>query len=353
MGVKGFSKAFAPSVTTLKKLKGKKAAIDASVMIYQSALGMKKVNGLTDTDGNPTLHINVIHSRILSFIANNINQHWVFDYHEKNYVCPDKALEIKKRNARKKEAQKKIDNLRQTKTIKQGKSGKSGESDKKRQDKEDELFSDSEDEQSDNKQNTQEQIDKLEKITFSVTDTMFNDCKYLLNTYGIQWSIAPKDIEAEYVCAELCNQSDCDFVYTTDIDALLYKAPILVRPIRSKGKKILQKYILSDILHENNITQSELIKIGMILGTDHAPKTPKIGPKTVIKKFKDVELTKEQIKGSKVFVKPLTLNNKDVKELTKEKLYKQINSLLCWLAAKNFNVDRVKKQIRKVYKDFK
>ncbi len=336
MGVKGFSKTFTPTTTTLRKLKGKKAAVDASVMIYQSALGMKQINGLTDADGNPTLHINVIHSRILNFISNGINQHWVFDYHEKDYVNPDKILENQKRSDRKKNAQKKIHALKKSKT------------------REEELFSDSEsDDEQKSKEDEKCKIEKLEKIAFSATDSMFNDCKYLLNTYGIQWSIAPKGYEAEYMCAKLCEQSDCDFVYTTDVDALLYRAPILIRPIKSKGRKILQKYILSDILEDNSITQGDLIKIAMILGTDHAPKTPRIGSGTVLKKFKDIELTDVQKTGSKVFSKPLTLNIANHPELPQKKLYSQINLMLDWLVSKKFNRDRVVKQIKKVYKEFK
>ena len=330
MGVKGFSKTFKPTLSTLKKLKGKKAAIDASVMIYQSALGMKNINGLTDTDGNPTLHINVIHSRILNFNINDIEQHWVFDYHEKNYISPDKIPEIKKRNDRKENAQAEIDKLQKKKT------------------REEELFSESD---SDEKE-TDDKINKLKKITFSPTETMFNDCKYLLNVYGIQWSIAPKGIEAEYVCAKLCNISDCDFVYTTDIDALMYKAPVLIRPVKSKGKKLLQKYVLSDILLDNKITHDDLTKIAMILGTDHAPKTPRIGPGTVLKKFKDVELSDEQKSGMCVFSKPFKLTKTNNVDLEKKELYHRINSMLNWLVAKNFNRERVKKQITKVYKDF-
>jgi hypothetical protein len=47
-----------------------------------------------------------------------------------------------------------------------------------------------------------------------------------------------------------------------------------------------------------------LIKIGLILGTDFAPKTPRIGPKTVLNKFRKTELSDEQTKAlNEVFKK--------------------------------------------------
>ena len=65
MGIKGFSKTFEPIIIKQNDLKGLTGAIDASVILYQSCLGMSSVSGLTDSLGTPTLHINVIISKVL------------------------------------------------------------------------------------------------------------------------------------------------------------------------------------------------------------------------------------------------------------------------------------------------
>ena len=78
MGIKGFSKTFTSRVIKQKDLKDLTGALDASVILYQSCLGMQSVKGLTDSSGTPTLHINVIIARVLNFIKGSVGQVWVF-----------------------------------------------------------------------------------------------------------------------------------------------------------------------------------------------------------------------------------------------------------------------------------
>ena len=105
------------------------------------------------------------------------------------------------------------------------------------------------------------------------------------------------------------------------------------------------------MLSDNEIDMDDLQKIGIILGSDHAPKTPRVGPKTVLRKFKDIELTEEQ--------KAVNVFNKDV-DLTKIEFHNpldeievcsdetKIKTLLNCLESKAFNRDRIKQQILKV-----
>ena len=102
MGIKSFSKIFEGKEIKLSSLKDSTISIDASVIAYQAALGIKNINALTDSDGNPTIHINVVISKCINFKKNNIKQLWIFDYHEKGYVNPFKKLEVDRRNAAKK-----------------------------------------------------------------------------------------------------------------------------------------------------------------------------------------------------------------------------------------------------------
>jgi 5'-3' exonuclease len=321
MGIKGFSKFAKPKEIVLKDLKGDVGIIDASVILYQAALGAKSTHTLTDSSGNPTIHINVILAKALNFKKNNIGQVWVFDYREKGYEPPNKKLELDKRRKKRETAKKSLVDLKQ---------------------QNDDLFSSDEDD------DIVENIEKKEKSCFTMSDIITNDCKFILDQFDIAWIIAPKGIEAEHYCAALTKNKIGDFVFSTDTDALMYGAKKLVRNVRIKKKNIFQEYVFADILHENDVTINDFRKIGVILGCDHAPKTPRVGPKTVLKKYKSIKLTDEQKEAIKIFekkVKITSIPRSDVKSVAANKT--KVSVLLDWLVAKNFNRNRVQKQINK------
>jgi flap endonuclease-1 len=349
MGVKNFSKIFTPKEIKLKSLNGFTAIIDASVMLYQSCLGMSNINSLTDGDGNSTIHLKVIISRVLNFHVNNIKQKWVFDYHEANYSPPDKALELKKRKFKKDTAKKKIKKINDSISL--------AEKEYK------ELFSDSDDGDDTHEKKTEnhskkiiavatQEKNKQEKIAFTMSERIVNDCKFILNCFNIPWLVAPKGIEAEHVCAQMTNDDIGDFVYSTDVDALLYGAKKLVRRVTIKKKQTLQLYDLYDILKHDKLTQDDLLKIGVIMGCDHCTKTRGIGPKTILKKYKTVELTDEQKNAISIFKR--TIDTTGLKFENSNKIpiddAKKINKLMDWLEDKNFKRVLIKKQIEKVYK---
>jgi hypothetical protein len=341
MGIKGFSKTFDPKIITPKNLKGLTLAIDASVLLYKASLGGPSVKTLTDESGNPTLHIAVIMAKALNFEKVGAGQIWVFDYHEKGYSPPDKEFELVKRKTRRDAAVKKLSALKK--------------------EKDDMFSSDDEDETPEQsadlkKTDLDKKINNIEKQCFSMSDTIINDCKFILDCLGITWCVSPKGVEAEHLCAALTNDDDvgCDAVFSTDADALLYGAQQLIREVKVKTKKVLQIYSLDDILNDAEIDMEDLTKIGIILGTDHSPKTPGVGPKTVLKKFKNIDLTEEQEKVKAVFKKTVDIskvkfsNEFGMDEICQDE--EKINKLIDWLlSVKNFNRDRVKKQIGAVY----
>ena len=112
-------------------------------------------------------------------------------------------------------------------------------------------------------------------------------------------------------------------------------------------------YKIDTLLEDKGIDMIDLRKIAVISGSDHAPKTPGIGAKTVLKKFKNIELTPLQKDAVKVFektydVSKLKWNNTD--NLCKKKSFNndKITQLLDWLESKKFNRERIQKQINKV-----
>ena len=112
-----------------------------------------------------------------------------------------------------------------------------------------------------------------------------------------------------------------------DFDVLVFGANKLV----TKKSKKMYLYNLPDILDQHKICFKDFIKIGVILGCDFAPKTPKIGVKTVMKKYKAVELTSIQEQAYNYFLK-----NYDKKICVEEKK-NNIDNLIEFLVEKGFN----------------
>jgi 5'-3' exonuclease len=345
MGIKNFSKIFEGKEIKMKNLKNTNIIVDASVIAYQSSLCMKNINALTDADGNPTIHINVLIAKCLNFHQYASCQSWVFDYHEKGYVNPSKTHELNKRKKIKDKAVKKITELNK----------KNAELFSSDEDVSDEEFNN---EPSENKSETQDQIYLQEKICFSVNDTIINDMKFILNCFDIPWCVAPKSYEAEAICAFLTeseskNNGLGSAVWTTDTDAIIYGADQIIRELKIKKKKTLMLYELDILMEDKGIDMIDLRKIAVISGSDHAPKTPGIGAKTVLKKFKSIELTPLQKDAVKVFettydVSKLKWNNSD--NLCDKTPFDndKITQLLDWLESKKFNRERIQKQINKV-----
>jgi hypothetical protein len=364
MGIKSFSKVFTPKIIKFKDIEKKKISVDAYLVLYQSALGSSSVNLLTDPDGNPTMHINVILGKCLNFIKNKNKCCWVFDYHEKDYSSPEKIHELTIRKKKRESAEKKLKSLEQTKKEieKRKKYNELFSSDDDSDDEIDSIklknklckkYSDTDKDQK-KTDDIQSQINQKEKEIFSINDILINDCKFILESFNVMYTTAPKGIEAESICAQLTNHG-YDITWSCDTDALLYNSKVLVREIKSKGKKVLQQYTLDDLLTDAKINIKNLQKIGMILGSDHAPKTPGVGPGTVLKKYKDIELTEEQTNAVNVFSKVVDISllkyNGYIDDITPKDKLEKINKLIEWLVVKKgFNRDKLTSRIEKVIK---
>lgn len=379
MGIHGFAKAFdSKEEVTLKDLKNQTLAIDASTEIYRAALGMQSVKGLTDKSGRSTLHISVLLSNMIKNHLNKIDMIWVFDFDPnkaKNKEChnPLKLKELEKRKKRRDEAKKKIKELKKKQEellkSKRDKMSKKELAAQKKKEKMAELFSDS-DEDSDEptekmskmeeSEKIKEEINKKEKQTFHLESWMVNDIKLILNLLGIQWVESPEGFEAECVAANLTseNVAMADAVFSPDADALLYGASTLIKKnIRTKK---LERMYLSDILEEKEISQEELIKMGIIMGSDMYKDKKKyfyrIGPKTAIKKIRSGKLDKafkdpEVIKAVEHFQHPCDTDNLEWHNDSDDPFtnVESVKMLIDWLVnEKSFNRKRITNQLKKV-----
>lgn len=290
MTIKNFFKLFpAQQVLSFKHLKGKSVAIDAMGELYRAALGMGKIAALSDNKGRSTVHINTLLSSIVKYYKHNVVQIWVFDNPSPNKY---KMKELEKRRER--------------------------------------------------RENATTDIGK-----FVISSKIIKELQFMLVTMGIPFAIAPKNVEAECVCARLNRAGHVDFVVSRDADTVLFGAKNLLKA-ETGGK--FSYWDVEKLKEENKLDDDVLIKMGLVLGCDFIDSSifKGIGMKTVLKKIRSGDLDErfelpEVREAYDVFKNDcgvVKINNyKPFKD--KDKLY----ILRDWLVKKNFKVDRVNKAL--------
>lgn len=305
MGIKSFSQVFSnQGEIKYKDLKGKTLAIDAMYQLHRMAQPFKTTKSaiLTAPDGTSTNHINGLIALILNLKKHGVNQAWVLDNAGENHNSL-KEIEIERRKACRDSAKTKLNNILQMNN---------------------KLFSDSENENSDsenessgnknessgneNKEDVAKaaiEKNKYERAGFSIDAYMVDDLKYILDCFNVPWIESPSGIEAESIAAYITKTPIdgifADGVMSTDTDSLLFGARLMIK--NDKGK--IYKYNLEMLLFDAKIKLPDLIKVGVILGCDFAEKTARIGPKSVLKKFSNVKLSKTQQDAYDHFAKPI------------------------------------------------
>lgn len=123
-----------------------------------------------------------------------------------------------------------------------------------------------------------------------------SDAKELLTLMGLPWVQAPGEGEAQ--TAYMASKGDVWGAASQDFDSLLYGAPRHIRNLSITGRRKLPRknvYIkiepelleLAKVKRELGLNQSQLIDLGILVGTDYNPDGIKgIGPKTALKLIK-------------------------------------------------------------------
>lgn len=347
MGIKGFKKLFAAHrIITYKELKGKRIALDISPMVYRAALGMKSTHSLTNKNGDSTVYLNTVLANLLKFIKAGAKLIACFDYNPRTtpgwYHNTAKLGEFLERRKKKTRA---INELNEIKAR-----IATADSD------DIPMFSDDEDD--DKNEKWIDILNSKEKQAFSVTETMFNNIKLMLNLMNIPWIEAPAGFEADCLAARLTHPSVnlADIVFSLDTDPLVFGAKEYIRVV--PGEKKLSYYEHKKILDDNKITHEQLIKIGIVLGCDfYNDKENKlfyrIGPRRVIQKIKSGDLD-EAFENEEVKV---ALNHfRSVPDIDVSMIHSygsmplgdnaKINQLKDWLVIEqNFNRERISKML--------
>lgn len=304
---------------TWKDLSNKTIAIDVSNEVYRSILAMKSVKTLTDNEGNTTSHINTMLCNALNYKKYNITPIYVFD----NNMYVEKQQTLINRQLKKEKALEKIQTIKDEK------------------EETDILITDEDGNVIPTMAvNNDEAIHKLEKQSYTPDQYIYDDVKLLINYMGDQYVQCDYLYEAEQYCAILTKTNNADYVMSSDADTFLFGAKKILRKevVETKtGRKTtkLFSYDLEEILKGENLTQSDLIDIGVSLGTDFCLGTPKIGIKTAVKKISvdknslNALFTDSQKRAKEIFLSNLELCAPVVG-------VKDVNKLNEWLKSKNF-----------------
>lgn len=292
MGIKNFSKLFNNTGSiTYTSLKDQLIIIDGMCELYRAALAARSVNTLTDQHGNPTMHIKVIMSVVGKLHKAGAKQIWVFDY-DGEEINLMKINELEKRKLLKQKAQDQLNSFKELKIQDDDTSNEcSG-------------------------MNTLT-IQQLEKRTFKLSSDMINDIKKLLFQLNIPCISAPNGFEGECIASLLCHHKNkfADGIISTDSDSIVFGSSVLYRR-NYRNSNNFDVYSHDDIIEQlerngiNNPTYHDILNICQIMGNDFCEKTPRIGVKTIFKKYSESKkindvsslMSAEQIKSKKYFM---------------------------------------------------
>jgi flap endonuclease-1 len=128
-------------------------------------------------------------------------------------------------------------------------------------------------------------------MTSRLTTEMIADAKQLLRLMGLPVVQAPSEGEAQ--AAYMAQRGDVWAAASKDFDALLFGAPRLVRFLTISGREFLpsqgtfrpitpELIDLQRMLDALHITRTQLIDLGLLVGTDFHPGVRGIGPKKAL-----------------------------------------------------------------------
>ncbi len=314
----------------LEDLRGKVVAIDGYNALYQFLSIIRQPDGtpLKDSKGRITSHLSGVFYRMVNVLEEGVLPVFVFDG-----VPPEiKAAEVERRKEKRTEAAEKYEEALEAGDM--------------------------------------EQAFVYATQATSLRKEMVEGAKHLLDLLGIPSVMAPSEGEAQ--AAHMAIKGDVWAVVSQDFDSLLHGAPRMVRNLTISGKRKLprkKQYIvvkpelleLEKVLSELEITQEQLIDIGILLGTDFNPEGVKgVGPKTALKLIKEHGSLEEALKhlDKEVFfpVKPEKIRKWFLKpEITDnyvlEKHDPDFEGTIDFLCnERDFSKDRVSKALKKLTK---
>jgi flap endonuclease-1 len=147
-------------------------------------------------------------------------------------------------------------------------------------------------------------------MTSRLTPEMVGEAKQLLRLMGLPIIQAPSEAEAQ--AAHMARRGDVWAAASKDYDALLFDAPCVVRFLTISGREFLpsqgisrpitpEVIVLQEMLDALGITRSQLVDLGLLVGTDFHPGIKGIGPKkalAIVKRFGAIEHMTAEIRDA-------------------------------------------------------
>jgi len=226
------------------------AAVDANNALYQFLTIIRQPDGtpLMDQQGRVTSHLSGILFRMVNFLEKGIKPVFVFD--GKPPELKEATIEVRRKSR-----------------------DEAGEKWRAAVERGDE-----------------EEAYRQARSSARVDETIIATSKDLLGLMGIPYVQAAGEGEAQ--AAFMVQRGDARYAVSQDYDTLLFGAPILARNLTVSGKRKVrgrvisvnpERVILADVLAGLKLTREDLIKVGILIGTDFNPGVPGVGAKTGLK----------------------------------------------------------------------
>lgn len=100
-----------------------------------------------------------------------------------------------------------------------------------------------------------------------ISDKEYQDCINLITILGYKIVMAPEEADAQL--AYMCKKKYIDYIISDDMDILIFGGEILLKNFSTNDKKKFQEINLNILLNKLSITQNDLIKIAILLGSDY------------------------------------------------------------------------------------
>ncbi len=248
MGVK-LKDIIEPEKINFKDLENRSVSIDAFNTLYQFLSTIRQRDGqpLCDENGNITSHLSGILYRNSSMAEKGIKPIYVFDGKSPKL----KAQTIEKRREIRNESEQKW-----KEALERG---------------------------------DEKTAQKYAKRSSKLSPEIIESSKKLLTLMGIPYVEAKGEGEAQ--AAYLVEKGDAYAVASQDYDCLLFGAKRVVRNLAiNSNLGNLEFYELRHVLHKLDITREELVKMGILIGTDFSEGLKGVGSKTALKLAKKGQL---------------------------------------------------------------
>ncbi|MBR9706200.1 flap endonuclease-1 [Candidatus Pacearchaeota archaeon] len=242
-------------------LKGKTLAVDAFNAIYQFLTTIRQADGtpLQDDNGNITSHLSGLFYRNMKLILEGVKLVYVFDGDAPKL----KAKTHKKRSDAKQEMREKYEDAKEREDV--------------------------------------DAMNKYSKFNVRLDDKKIQESKELLIAMGVAVVQAPGEGEAQ--ASVLAKNGLVYAVASQDYDCLMFKSPKFIQNLSmARRRKTATGYrevhpqviTLKSVLEELELTQEQLICLGILSGTDYNPGGIKgLGPKKSLKIVKEYSSKEE------------------------------------------------------------